>query len=346
MRTAEELIWGYDDSLLQRLSALLPKGFVKSTRVELFHNMTDPNEALISEPVIIDTGYYDIAKIGNIVSDKGLKVLTCWNNCTEIVQGTDGTQFQPGVGRQDKLQVWAAPLFRSIHLVFLEDIEWLDVNLLRFQMDPKESDVDSCHNQRIKGLRNLTTPMAIGAQGVPKGGSAPGPPIYVSLPHFCLCEESFTRQYEGLSCDLDRHLTWVDVEPLTGISMRAQQRIMVSSDISSAARMHVEPQIARWTNQSMIMPMYWSQEHVFATDEDLSRFKGSVYRAIDAKSFIANVLPIFGVVLLIISLVMKVTQSRQARKKEIDTCPCPHGLDEEDVSLIREPILSRSNDPD
>jgi hypothetical protein len=78
VRTAEELIWGYEDPLLQRLSALLPKGFVKSTRVELFHNMTGPEEALASKPVVIDTGYFNLSNIGNVVSDKGLMELTCW----------------------------------------------------------------------------------------------------------------------------------------------------------------------------------------------------------------------------------------------------------------------------
>lgn len=342
VRTAEELIWGYEDPLLQRLSVLLPKGFVKSTRVELFHNMTDPEEAMSSEPVVIDTGYFNMSRIGNIVSDKGLTVLTCWNNCTEFVQGTDGTQFPPGVTRHDRLPVWTAQLFRSIHLIFLQEVEWLKVRLLRFWMDPDESDVDSCHNQRIKGLRNITTPMAIGAQGIPKGGSAPGPPIYVSLPHFCLCDESLAEQYEGLSCDLDRHMTWVDVEPITGISLRAQQRIMVSSDLSLAARMHVEPQIARWTNQSMIMPIYWSQEYVHATEGNLQQLKGSVYRALFIKSFISYVLPITGFALLIVSSVLWFIH----RKGQGINALRESRIKKQEEGSMTEPILSRINDPD
>ncbi len=35
-RTAAEIIWGYDDMLLSRLSSLLPKGMIKSSRVQVW----------------------------------------------------------------------------------------------------------------------------------------------------------------------------------------------------------------------------------------------------------------------------------------------------------------------
>ena len=132
-RTAKELIWGYEvrrlksdalisevysalppslpqDLLLQRLSALLPHGFIKTTQVDwknkrtnmvlparncfwlrdevlkcifhalitlncciqvqLLHNMSGPDEAEAMLPTIYDTGLLNIRRIWQVVSDQ------------------------------------------------------------------------------------------------------------------------------------------------------------------------------------------------------------------------------------------------------------------------------------
>ena len=96
------------------------------------HNMTGPEEAESLPPVVYDTGARDIRDIWNVVSDGGATEATCWHNCTERVRGSDGTQFRPGVGRDERLTVWVPQLYRALPLVFREDVEWLGVKFLRF----------------------------------------------------------------------------------------------------------------------------------------------------------------------------------------------------------------------
>ena len=43
-----------------------------------------------------------------------------------------------------------------------------------------------------------------------------GPPVLVSLPHFCEVDPAVAAALEGMACDPQRHNTFLDVEPTTG----------------------------------------------------------------------------------------------------------------------------------
>ena len=66
------------------------------------------------------------------LTSQGVTNATCWNNCSEPVRGSDGTQFPPGVQQADKLEVWVPQLYRPLPFVHREDVEWLGVRFLRF----------------------------------------------------------------------------------------------------------------------------------------------------------------------------------------------------------------------
>lgn len=53
------------------------------------------------------------------------------------------------------------------------------------------------------------------AAGFSGDSSVSGPFVFVSMPMFCGANESLAADV-GLTCDMDQHMTWVDVEPTTG----------------------------------------------------------------------------------------------------------------------------------
>eukprot|EP00882_Tetradesmus_deserticola_P033279 GHRQ01037997.1.p5 GENE.GHRQ01037997.1~~GHRQ01037997.1.p5 ORF type:complete len:101 (-),score=30.95 GHRQ01037997.1:539-841(-) len=79
--------------------------------------------------------------------------------------------------------------------------------------DPAQAEPDLCHNQELRGLMNITGPQAAGWDGP---ANATGPAVFVSMPMFCGADDRLAQQVEGLQCDWQRHITWVDVEPTTG----------------------------------------------------------------------------------------------------------------------------------
>lgn len=314
-RSAEELIWGYQDLLLQRLSGMLPHGMIKSTRVGFMDNMTGPEDALVRLPVVFDTGRYNLSNIWNVESFEGLTEVRCWNNCSLPVRGSDGNQFHPGISRDERLPVWVAPLFRSEDFIYREDVSWGGIDFLRFGPDPAGLAPNDCLFQTLPGLMNITTPKAVGINGT--AGTSTGPPLYVSQPHFCLCDPSLTEGVEGLTCDMALHSTYLDIEPITGIPMRGHLTSMVSSEITLAARQHLEPQIAKNNNQSIITPIFWQEENIHATDQDLANFRGKVYRALWYQRAVKGWMLPCGVGLLLLSVVLAVVQrGRQEMPRE------------------------------
>ncbi|KAG2441772.1 hypothetical protein HXX76_003385 [Chlamydomonas incerta] len=321
-RTPAELLWGYEDLLLQRLQLLLGPAFIPSTRVQLIPNDTSAEHVRANQPSnIVDTGwrpaglepdggsggdasgavepggtpaapdpagrrggagrkprvFVNERKIWNIEREAGWSNVTSWGpNCTEKVRGTDAFQFRPGLQRNESLRVWITELFRSAVLLYKGDVELHGVRLYRFEPDPHEGDPDACHHQTIRGLANVTVPSAVGpnGNGSDANAAAHGVRLFMSLPHFCQVDPAVSAALEGVECNRDLHTTFLDVEPNTGVTMRAAKRLQLSSQLSDSARAVLEPAIAA----PLLLPVFWAEEASQVSEAQAAAFRGSVYR--------------------------------------------------------------------
>lgn len=79
--------------------------------------------------------------------------------------------------------------------------------------DPSEEFPNTCRNMELQGIMNITGPHSAGTDGP---ANATGPEILVSMPMFCRADQRLVQLVEGLECDMERHMTWLDVEPTTG----------------------------------------------------------------------------------------------------------------------------------
>lgn len=59
-------------------------------------------------------------------------------------------------------------------------------------------------------------PLILQAAGFSGDSKVTGPYVFVSMPMFCGANESLAAD-TGLTCDMDKHMTWVDIEPNTGM---------------------------------------------------------------------------------------------------------------------------------
>lgn len=82
------------------------------------------------------------------------------------------------------------------------------VPVLRFRPDPAQRQPDPRYYQQIKGLMNVTSPMAAGPSGSP---SAAGPRLFLSLPGYCHADGQLAAGVDGVSCDPERHDVYMDV---------------------------------------------------------------------------------------------------------------------------------------
>ena len=65
-----------------------------------------------------------------------------------------------------------------------------------------------------------------------------GPPVFLSNAHFCDVDPAVAETVVGLNCSESEHVTFLDVEPITGITMRAAKRLMMSTQYGPGQSCH------------------------------------------------------------------------------------------------------------
>ena len=63
-----------------------------------------------------------MARVWDFVKWKGLDHVTCWNNHSELIHGSDALQFQPGRSLNDSVYVFVGELFRVAKLNATEEV--------------------------------------------------------------------------------------------------------------------------------------------------------------------------------------------------------------------------------
>jgi hypothetical protein len=143
------------------------------------------------------------------------------------------------------------------------------VQLLKYHPEESLGHPDPRYFTRISGLMNLTACHAVGPTG--RGEDAAGPPVYLSMPHFCYVDPRVAEQTVGTKCDPQRHDLWLGVEPITGITMAAAKRLQVASEFD-ARYPALDPDLA-----STILPIFWAEEKLSVSESDAESFRTSVY---------------------------------------------------------------------
>lgn len=225
-RTVGELLWGYEDQLLAQLNRWVPKLSI-DPRFHLVGNTSSPEEADAGFAIQANTGLDDISQLWETEQWKNVTEVTCWaEGHVERVRGTDAAQFRPGLKLNDSVHVWVGDLYRATRLIAAEEVVANGVPLLRLRPDPSILRPDPRYFQTIQGLMNISGPAVAGPTGRP---DTPGPPIFLSYPHFCGADPALAQGVEGLRCRPEYLDLYLDVEPSTGVTLRAAQRLMMVS---------------------------------------------------------------------------------------------------------------------
>lgn len=204
------------------------------------------------------------------------------------------------------------------------------VPVLRFRPDPSMRGRDPRYFQEIDGLMNVTSPIFNGN---------PGPRIFVSLPGYCAVDEKVPKSTDGVECDWIRHDLFIDVEPNTGITLRAHKALMFSSwfgESYSSVDKHIP---------DAYLPIFWAQQINEASPEQLGKFKLLLMGKKVLKIMHSSIAPFsaigvvfFGIVIFSIGLVRTTTKSSDQQTNS-------RVPGDQDFN-IEEPLLSAREEPD
>ncbi|XP_005526083.1 PREDICTED: platelet glycoprotein 4 [Pseudopodoces humilis] len=285
-RTIKEILWGYEDPFLKNI----PFPGVKAT-VGVFY----PYNGTSDGPYNVYTGTEDITKTAIIESYKNKRTLSYWEGYCDMVNGTDGASFPPFVKKDQVLRFFSSDICRSIYGVFSEKQVVKGITLYRFIV-PREAFASPtevgdnycfCTDREISENCTLAGVLDISACKAKR-------PVYISLPHFLHASKSILDNVEGLSPNEKEHETYLDIEPVTGFTLRFAKRLQVNLLVRPSK---IKP--LKNIKKPYVFPLLWLNESAVIGDEKAEMFRTKISGRLQMLSVLQMALIIGGSVLFL-----------------------------------------------
>ena len=281
-RTVEEWLFTAEDKLILESTP-------EKANVNIFDNCQNSAEAEESGTASYTqkTGRGDVSDVGEIVAYNGEEQIYLWAEPIDVA-GTNGLQFAPGVDDDDTLDVFSNDLMRTMEFEFTKEKELYDIELLRFKLSEETFAADPFYSMDRDGLAKLD-PVYDGVA------------VSISKPHFLDGDPTLATSIGGVMPSGD-HDMYIDVEPITGLTMRARKRYQVN--------LGVVPTDLWFTDVLQNdMPIVWVEEGGEITEELADEFKDLVYGAMELKETVPLMCLGIGAALCIPGVLVNTTQS-------------------------------------
>jgi len=215
-----------------------------------------------------DTGVENISNICQFVKFNGKKSLGIWgSDKANEVSGADGTMFRPFINDDEPLAVFLDTLFRRVTISYAGDDYVRGIRMKRYILDKKNivnSSVDPDYYLNAPaGLLNLTKALN-------------DTPIFVSKPFFLDADPYYASMVDFTNgkANSTLHETFIDVEPITGITFNAMKRVQINTLVKNSLIMY--PKI-----NTTIFPVFWFQIYGSISESQAEDFKSSLVFALD-----------------------------------------------------------------
>jgi hypothetical protein len=308
--------YGYTDPTLVFLRRLVPD-LIPFVDHGLQVNDSSPAAAKArNQSMGTYTGADDLAKAGSTFMFNNYEQhLDCWATAdANRIVGCDGFQCAPDIALGDQRLFWLPPLYRPLSLTTNETYTLEGVEVNRFYVDP-----DNFFNASLKpanagfymfgpsGVGNLTADPELA-----------GAPVYISNPRFYLADPRYTESIvlaqcdpraapnrtadgefntTGMCPDPPNHVSWVGLEPLSGLLFGGAKRLQVNVQVPDSVLLY-------WPHLAVnYMPVAWITESGQITAALAQKFHAEVYGALLASTLLRWVGCIVGGLLFIVAAI-------------------------------------------
>uniref|UniRef100_A0A8D3BR10 Platelet glycoprotein 4 n=1 Tax=Scophthalmus maximus TaxID=52904 RepID=A0A8D3BR10_SCOMX len=267
-------------------------------------------------------GYYnvyngkeDISKVGMIDRWRGERSLSFWNDTyCDMINGTDASSFPPFLDKKKPLYFFSSDICRSVSASFEESMDLKGIEVYRYALQPSTlaspavNPDNRCFCADPKTTRNCTLAGVLDIRSC-QGGK----PIYISLPHFLHGSEILREAVKGLSPSEEHHKTFLDVEPITGFSLRFAKRIQVNMMYGPSQVITVLKKVKDYT----VFPIVWLNETAALDDETADMFKRELISRIQMLEIAQKTLLGTGLAVFSLCLVSYCVVRRRSRGKVV-----------------------------
>ncbi|XP_035463215.2 lysosome membrane protein 2 isoform X1 [Scophthalmus maximus] len=328
--TVDELLWGYEDPLLKRISATSPD-------VEKVFGLMYKKNGSNDGEFVYHTGEQNYMDYGRVQTWTGQSKLTFWTtNQSNSINGSDGSAFHPLLDKNERIYIFTPDLCRSIYMEFEKEVEVKGIPAYRFT-PPRSVFASKEENPANEGFC-VTPQECLGTGLVKVSPCRKGAPVVASFPHFYLAEDKYVEAIGGMSPQRQHHQTFLDLNPTTGVIVRANKRAQINILIK---RIPGFPK-TRSVNES-IFPVMFLNESVVIDDASVARVQ-KLLLIVNVVSNFPLIIVGLGVIMLIVFIILLVRARKQTNevKRIVFTKPHYTATAEEDTSYS--PVNDKEKD--
>ncbi|KAM9841407.1 lysosome membrane protein 2-like isoform 2-T2 [Aulostomus maculatus] len=315
-RTVDELLWGYEDPLLVRVAPSSPG---TETIFGLMYKKNGSNDG----EFIFHTGTENYMDYGRVETWKGQSQLTFWNsNQSNSINGSDGSAFHPLLDKNERIYIFTPDLCRSIYMEFEKDVEVKGIPAYRFT--PPRSVLASKEENPANTGFCVTPQECLGTGLLKVSPCRKGAPVVASFPHFHLADAKYVSAIGGMSPQREHHQTFLDLNPTTGVIVRANKRAQINMLLN---RVPGFPK-TRPLNET-VFPVMFLNESVVIDDASAAR----IHKLLLIVSLVSNfplILVGLGAIMLVVFIILLIRARKQKASSEDNTSYTPVNDKEKD----------------
>ncbi|KAM4858870.1 scavenger receptor class B member 1 isoform X4 [Urocitellus parryii] len=245
-RTVGEIMWGYDDPLVNLINKYFPDMLPLKGKFGLFAEMNNSDSGVFT----VFTGVKDFSRIHLVDKWNGLSKVNFWHSdqCN-MINGTSGQMWAPFMTPESSLEFYSPEACRSMKLIYQEPGVFQGIPTYRFvapktlfangSVYPPNEGFCPCLES---GIQNVSTCRF-------------GAPLFLSHPHFLNADPVLAEAVAGLHPDPEEHSLFLDVHPVTGIPMNCSVKLQLSIYVKSIKGIGQTGKI-----QPVVLPLMWFGE--------------------------------------------------------------------------------------
>ncbi|XP_030753004.1 lysosome membrane protein 2-like [Sitophilus oryzae] len=239
--TADELVFGYDDSLVSLAHKFYPKRKKPSNKMGLLIS----RNGTLAEVHNMYTGETGMQEFGLLANLNGKETLPYWDEapCNDLT-ASEGSFFPPRYfTKRDVVYLYDKDLCRTFPFQYRESGEKHDV-LRRWVKSGNKCFCPGNEYCPPKGLQNIS-PCQYDA------------PVYLSFPHFLDADPSLINEVEGLNPVRQKHQSYFRIQPKLGVPVEGKVRVQLNLRIQQAPNINPVKDF-----KTMVFPVMWLEEGI------------------------------------------------------------------------------------
>ncbi|XP_078410748.1 scavenger receptor class B member 1 isoform X1 [Cetorhinus maximus] len=296
-KSVKEIMWGYDDPLVDFLNRIFPGIIPFKGKFGLFVEMNNSNAGLFT----VYTGVNNIAKVHLVDNWNGLKEVNYWrSDQCNMINGTAGEMWPPFMTPSDALTFFSPDSCRTLELVFQKSGRTFGIPSFRYiapktmfangTVYPPNEGFCPC---RQSGVLNVST-------------CRHNVQVFISYPHFYNADPALWEAVSGLHPNEKDHALFIDIHPLTGIPLKISIKLQLNLFVKAVHGIKETGNI-----QPVLLPLLWFDEMGYIDGPPLHTFYNFLVLVPIVFEYLQYTLIAVGCLLVLIAVVLKIVHWKQ-----------------------------------